>query len=538
MRRVVAAAFVALMFSAGCSLHYTVPDVNVAVEPPSNPEKIPLRAAVVVPDENSTMTGTFHLADFSYTFTVPVGKMVQRSVLEVFPHYFDKADIVKNSQEARGFDLLFVPTIDDFGFDMKAVKARVTLKTVASDPKGVTVWEKTTISPWITKVYSGLSTDEMLRHYGMAIQEATATAFKDAIRGMTLSRVFKDYVAARGGAVPGTGPSATPPEPPPNAAPLRSDAFAVVIGIDYRGRADIPALRYASQDARRVYGVLTDPGYGGVPKENAVLLLNEKATRNEIVAALRRIKTWPGYVYVYYSGYGAPKTQGEKFRDGLIVPYDAVVTDPDALEDTSIALAYLRDLVDASQARGVLVALDAGFAGGGKSLLPKGGKPLVAMLASPELLKVKGARRMIITSSAVNQQTWEDETELKGGIFSHFLVEGMRGKSGKDPWVKADQLSVYIKENVPEAARRLKGAEQVPQVTGSGDFAVTRNWERAQAADGDLARGKLKGALEKGAISADQVGRAMGELASPKRSKTLDAFLQGKIDEKQFGELY
>jgi|GEM_PF-5444911 len=67
----------------------------------------------------------------------------------------------------------------------------------------------------------------------------------------------------------------------------RPDTFAIVIGIDYKNRQDIPNLNYASTDAKKIYSILTDPRYGGVPKENAVLLLNEKATRNEMISALR-----------------------------------------------------------------------------------------------------------------------------------------------------------------------------------------------------------------------------------------------------------
>ncbi|MEW6741096.1 MAG: hypothetical protein AB1325_14500, partial [Nitrospirota bacterium] len=65
------------------------------------------------------------------------------------------------------------------------------------------------------------------------------------------------------------------------APPLRPDMYAIVVGIDYKDRDDIPNLQYASTDAKKIYSILTDPRYGGVPKENAVLLINEKATRNE-----------------------------------------------------------------------------------------------------------------------------------------------------------------------------------------------------------------------------------------------------------------
>lgn len=320
--------------------------------------------------------------------------------------------------------------------------------------------------------------------------------------------------------------------------PFRSDTFAIVIGIDYKNRQDIPNLQYASADAKKIYNILTDQKYGGVPKENTVLLLNEKATRNEMVSAFRKIKNWDGYVYVYYSGHGAPKTKGDKFVDAFLVPNDVVITDPEAMEDTAIKISYLNDLVDASQAKGVMVAIDACFTGGGKSIVPKGGKPLVLMGVSPELIKPKGMGKVVITSSAANQQSWEDETEIKGGIFSYFLLEGLKGKAGKDVWVKVDELSNYIKENVPRAARKLKGAEQNPQVSGKGDFAVTRNWEKANVMDIEIARAKLKNAFERGYITAEQLNKALDELKTHKRSKTLEAFLEGKIDEKKFGELY
>lgn len=320
--------------------------------------------------------------------------------------------------------------------------------------------------------------------------------------------------------------------------PLRLDTYAVIIGIDYKDRADIPNLKFPSQDAKKVYDILTDPRYGGVPKENATLLLNEGATRNKMIAALRKIKTWDGYIYVYFSGHGAPKTKGNNLIDAFLVPSDVIITDPETLDDTSIKLSYLQNIVDSSQAKGVMVAIDSCFTGGGKSIVPKGGKPLVGVLVSPELIKPKGTGRVIITSSAINQQSWEDDTELKGGIFSYYLLEGLKGKAGKDIWVKVDELTGYIKENVPRAARKLKGIEQDPQISGKGDFAVTRNWARAKVMDIEIAKSRLKSAFEKEYITAEQLNRALDELKTPKRSKTLEAFLKGKLEAKRFGGLY
>lgn len=321
--------------------------------------------------------------------------------------------------------------------------------------------------------------------------------------------------------------------------PLRTNTYAVIIGIDYRNRQDIPHLQYSSEDAKKVYNILTNAKYGGVPKENTTLLLNEQATTNSMKAALRKIKNWDGYIYVYYSGHGAPKTKEDKFVDGLLVPSDVEITDPETIEDTSIKISYLQELIDSSNAKGIMVAIDACFSGGGKSIAAKGGKPLVGMIVNSELIKPKGTGKVVITSSAANQQSWEDEKEIQGGIFSHYLIEGLKGGAGKDSvWIKVDELADYIKANVPKTARKLKGVEQEPQVSGRGDFAVVRNWERTKVMDVDMAKARLKSALEKGMITAGQLNRAMDELKTQGRSKTLESFLEGKIDENKFGELY
>jgi len=323
-----------------------------------------------------------------------------------------------------------------------------------------------------------------------------------------------------------------------NLPPLREDAYAVVIGVDYSGRKDIPGLKYASADAQDVYNLLTDRRYGGIPKENTILLLNENATRNSMVAALRKIRTWDGYIYVYFSGHGAPVTSGDKVTDAVIVPYDAVISDPDSLADTAVKISYLENMVDTSNAKGVMVALDACFTGSGKSITAKGGKPIVGMMAAPDLFRTTGSGRVIITSSAANQQSWEDDSEYRSGIFSHFFKEGLRGKAGKGVWVTINDIADYIKSNVAKTAFRLKGQEQNPQVVGSGDFTVGRNWEQFRLIDEETGRNKLKGLFEKGLINSAQLTKGLEELKKPVKSKLMDAFLKGSIDDKSFGELY
>lgn len=62
--------------------------------------------------------------------------------------------------------------------------------------------------------------------------------------------------------------------------------------------------------------------------------------------------------------------------------------------------------------------------------------------------------------------------------------------------------------------------------------------EKAKPTDLESARAKLRDAFEKGLISPEQMGKALEEIKAPSRSRLLDSFLNGKITDVQFGELY
>ena len=544
IKKLLMLACLIFIFCTGCTMHVNVPYVDVALKQPESSVKTPIRVAAINPDEKYVLKKTVpDSSGISIVYAVPFGQIIKKASSEILPNYFKKVEIVTAKPAPESTDLLFISQINDFdirtdsvGFSDFNVEARVFLDVIIADSKGAQIWKKTIVSPWKSKICNAFSTKETEAAYGTVVADATNSAFKDAVRGMFMSRVFKNYLAGKGEQKIITSKKSQDKVfklPPP-----RSDTFAIVIGIDYKNRKDIPHLQYASNDARQVYEVLIDPRYGGVPKENTILLLNERATRNQMMVALRKIRDRDGYVYVYYSGHGAPKTKGDQFIDAYLVPDNAIVTDPEALEDTSIKMSYLQKLMDASHAKGIMVALDACFSGGGKSIVPKGGKPLVGMLVTSEIIKPKGAGRVLITSSAANQQSWEDESEIKGGIFTHYLLEGLMGKGGKDVWVKIDELSDYVKENVPKASKRLKGQEQYPQLAGKGNFAVTRNWNVVKVKDINIARSRLKTAFEHGNINARQLSRVMDELKSGQRSKILEAYLEGKIGEENFGALY
>jgi hypothetical protein len=80
--------------------------------------------------------------------------------------------------------------------------------------------------------------------------------------------------------------------------------------------------------------------------------------------------------------------------------------------------------------------------------------------------------RLLLLSSSANQPSWEDAKKLKGGIFTHFLIAGLKGGAGGNGEVKVQELVRYVKREVKAAALKLKGVDQTPQAVGDGEFVV------------------------------------------------------------------
>ncbi|MBU4208379.1 MAG: hypothetical protein KKD12_01630, partial [Proteobacteria bacterium] len=272
---------------SGCAFVHNIPAVDVSATPPFG-DKIPLKVAVVLPDANFVLTNTKGLGGLgggSLTETVPAGKLVRDLSQGVFPYLFKEVEFVQSDLHPAGIDALLIPTIEDckfeaeqvaLGFGLKFV-ANVSLKGVMTDETGSPIWEQVvTASKTSRSVVSPIIPIEQLK--GEALSEALAGAFTKLAREIRFSRDIKSYAASKGASgdkyakkpsaqvdkyskiTPTTALKKSDTEKLP---PLRSDTFAVVIGIDYQNRKDIPHLQYASNDARQVYEVLTDPRYGG-----------------------------------------------------------------------------------------------------------------------------------------------------------------------------------------------------------------------------------------------------------------------------------
>ena len=232
------------------------------------------------------------------------------------------------------------------------------------------------------------------------------------------------------------------------------DAYAIVIGIErYR---DITSVDTAADDAiwmkRYLERVM------GVPEENMVLLLNERATRTDM---LKYFTGWlannvdeDSTVYIYYAGHGAPDVKTKK---AYIVPYDG---DPNYLSVTAYPLDSLYETLASLPARETVVFLDSCFSGrGDRSVVAEGIRPIGLSIKNP----VIASGRMVVISAAESSQASSFYKESGHGLFTYYLLLGLKGEADADNngWVEVGELFSYVKPNVSKLARRIN-REQTP----------------------------------------------------------------------------
>src|SRR5262249_52873594 len=94
-------------------------------------------------------------------------------------------------------------------------------------------------------------------------------------------------------------------------ANFKGDKWAVVIGLSRFADASVPPLKYCAKDAQDFYDYLTDPNQGHFEKDHVKLLVNEDATKINIMDVIGDSflphGAAPGdLVLIYLSTHGSP----------------------------------------------------------------------------------------------------------------------------------------------------------------------------------------------------------------------------------------
>lgn len=246
----------------------------------------------------------------------------------------------------------------------------------------------------------------------------------------------------------------------------KGQLWAVIIGISsYKNVPPEGQLRFAHRDAEDLAGFLRSPRGGGFPSNHIKLLLNQDATVSAIRSA---IGTWlvrsaepDDVIYIFFAGHGIV----EGANDGYLLAHDS---DPQNLYATALQVAELdRIITQRLRARIVVLMADACHAGQ-LGWASRGTTERALITNYLDEVGKSGAGVCRLLASRANEQSYEDGIWGGGhGAFTHFLLEGLKGKGDrdKDGFVRVGELIDYLSEVVPEETR----ARQHPRFAGSVD---------------------------------------------------------------------
>ncbi len=247
------------------------------------------------------------------------------------------------------------------------------------------------------------------------------------------------------------------------AAPRIDKRWAVVIGVGEYDSPDIPDLRFAPNDARAVRDFLQSDAAG--PFDEVLYLENERATgaaMREALFVFLQQADWDDLVVIYYAGHGAPDPGRP---DNLyLLPAD---TDLDRLAATGFPMwdvkTALRRQIAAER---VLVIADACHSAGTADVAIAGLESNQIAGGFQQLFTP--SRRLMLTAAATNEFSLEDERWGGHGVFTHFLLEGLRGAGDLDSngIVTVTELFDHVSTNV----RGATSGRQNPQINGLGDI--------------------------------------------------------------------
>jgi hypothetical protein len=211
---------------------------------------------------------------------------------------------------------------------------------------------------------------------------------------------------------------------------------ALIVGIgDYP--SPISKLPAVAADVREIGKILGSKS-GSFSKQHVRVLTDQQADKTAVLEQLRQVFDQAGdddTVFVYMAGHGAV------FGDDYY--FVARDTDPTHLPSTGVPLAEVKRMFDACQSNRLLLWLDFCHSGG---IIPRqaAGVPASGSEAIQRILKVVGGQGRMIFAACTPEQSAYEDAKLGHGVFTAYLLEGLKGAAEHDGEVTTNSLFDFI----------------------------------------------------------------------------------------------
>jgi hypothetical protein len=246
----------------------------------------------------------------------------------------------------------------------------------------------------------------------------------------------------------------------------KGNMYLLSIGISTYDDCNIKSLPYAEEDARAVVDYYTNNALSPIKPENIITLYGKLATsrniRKSIGEMARKAKEYDT-VMLYYAGHGDVGKHPNKGTEYYLIPVDA---EKDNLFSTAIELTEMQRLWSAITSKRKVFIADSCNSGGFTDLRGD----------VDGFEKGMGEGTIVMTASSRGQKAIEDP-ELKHGLFTYYLLEGLKGKADedKDKRISISELKKYLDKEVSNKAKEM-GSAQTPviKMETSGEIYLTK----------------------------------------------------------------
>jgi hypothetical protein len=234
----------------------------------------------------------------------------------------------------------------------------------------------------------------------------------------------------------------------------KGNMHLLAIGISNYDDTNIRKLPYAEEDARSVVEFYTNNTISPIKPGNITTLYGKEATSRNIRKSIGELaKKTQEYdtVILYYAGHGDVGKHPNKGTEYYLIPVDA---EKDNLFSTAIELTEMQRLWSAVTSKRKVFIADSCNSGGFSDLRGD----------VEGFEKGMGEGTIVMTASSRGQKAIEDP-QLRHGLFTYYLLEGLKGKADedKDKRISVSELKKYIDKEVTNKAKEL-GSVQTPVI--------------------------------------------------------------------------
>ncbi len=226
--------------------------------------------------------------------------------------------------------------------------------------------------------------------------------------------------------------------------------WALVVGV--ASYEHMPALRYADDDAWLFYSNLISTSGAAVAEGQVNILIDESATRENILNGLESLSEKAGendLVIFYYSGHG---------YEGAFLPIDY-----DGFTN-KLFHSEVNSILAKTKAKQKICIADACHSG--SLFAAKGASQEAFLNLYREFTSVANNGTALMLSSKSKETSLESKG-LRHGVFTYFLVKGLKGAadSNLDKTLELQELFDYVYQSVREYTAKM----QTPSLNGNFD---------------------------------------------------------------------